>query len=368
MRVLHFADLHLDAPFAWTGATGEVARRRRERLRQALKVVAALAVEEHVHALFCGGDLYEHDRVTPDTAAFLRSTFAELAPIRVFLAPGNHDWLGPQSVYSTVDWTPNVHVFNTSQLAPVTLDDGLTLWGAAHLVPANTDGFFDRGFRVDRGGVHLALFHGAERSWITNQESGKQPHAPFDAAQLEAAGIQHAFLGHYHRPSHGPHHTYPGNPAPLAFGEDGERGAVLAEIAQNGHVTASVRRVAEADAHDLALDVTGCDSRDEVRRRALGVAGERRGVARVTLVGELHQDVDLHERDLRDWLSVFEAITVRAGDLRPGYDIDLIRAERTVRGQFVNDVLAAGLEADEQRRILVTGLRALDGRGDLEVA
>jgi hypothetical protein len=50
-------------------------------------------------------------------------------------------------------------------------------------------------------------------------------------------------------------------------------GAVLSAIAQNARVTASVRRVVEADAHDLALDMTGSGSRDEVRRRALEVAG-----------------------------------------------------------------------------------------------
>jgi exonuclease SbcD len=36
----------------------------------------ALAVERRVDALLCGGDLYEQDYVSPDTARFLRATFA----------------------------------------------------------------------------------------------------------------------------------------------------------------------------------------------------------------------------------------------------------------------------------------------------
>jgi hypothetical protein len=44
-----------------------------------------------------------------------------------------------------------------------------------------------------------------------------------------------------------------------------------------------------------------------------------------------------------------------------------VAREPTVRGQFVRDVLAAGLPSDEQRRVVITGLRALDGRADLEV-
>ena len=43
--------------------------------------------------------------------------------------------------------------------------------------------------------------------------------------------------------------------------------------------------------------------------------------------------------------------------------------EQTIRGQFVRDVLSSDeLDQDKRRRVLVTGLRALDGRGDdLEV-
>ena len=143
-------------------------------------------------ALFCGGDLYEHERAGRDTAEFLRQTFASLDPIPIYLAPGNHDWYGPDSLYSRVEWSSNVHVFSESALRPVELETGVTLWGAAHCAPANTGNFLD-GFQAEGSGVHLALFHGAENSWFSQQGEGKQPHAPFDAAQIADAGIDHAF-------------------------------------------------------------------------------------------------------------------------------------------------------------------------------
>ena len=34
-------------------------------------------------------------------------------------------------------------------------------------------------FRVERSGIHIALFHGAERSWFAEQGAEKQPHAAF---------------------------------------------------------------------------------------------------------------------------------------------------------------------------------------------
>ena len=49
------------------------------------------------------------------------------------------------------------------------------------------------------------------------------------------------------------------------------------------------------------------------------------------------------------------------------YDMARIGQEPTVRGQFVRDVQASQLTPEERQRVIVTGLRALDGRDDLEV-
>src|SRR5439155_5603551 len=136
----------------------------------------------------------------------------------------------------------------------VTLADGFTLWGAAHCAPANTGGFLDH-FRVDRGGVHCALFHGSEQSWLARQGAGKIPHAPFDAEQIERAGLCHAFLGHYHTPRDAERHTYPGNPDPLTFGEDGARGVVIASVAADGSVARARQTVSTTAVHDQELDI-----------------------------------------------------------------------------------------------------------------
>ena len=126
--------------------------------------------------------------------------------------------------------------------------------------------------------------------------------------------------------------------------------------------------VARTAVHDLTLDVSGCASREDVRKRLVERVGTRQGVMRLTVEGELQPVVDLREDDLRDALrGRFDALRIRFGVLRAGYDLDEIRREPTVRGQFVRDVLAARLAEDETRRVLAAGLRALEGRTDLEV-
>jgi len=366
MRLLFFADLHLDAPFGW--ARPEVARSRRLAIRECLSRICALAAQARVDALCCAGDLYEQERFTPDTAAFLRDAFAALHPMPVFLAPGNHDWLGPTSLYRQVSWTDNVRLFEQPRLTPLTLADGLTLWGAAHHSPANTPGFLDD-FRVDRGGVHLGLFHGSEQGDLVRQDPGKVPHAPFRASQLAPAGLHHALVGHFHTPRDADTHTYPGNPEPLTFGETGDRGAVLVTVDGTGAVTRARHRVAVSEVADVEVDLTGVSHSAEIRERVRARLVGSTGTVRVTLRGEVGLDVDLALADL-DGVAPAVEVVPRLGRVSVGYDLDAIAAEPTVRGLFVRDVRAAVDLTDEQRRkVLITGLRALDERrrDDLEV-
>ncbi len=207
MKLLLFSDLHLDTPFRWFDPL--LARKRRQSLRDTLRKIVSLATELRVDAVLCGGDLYEQECFSSETGEFLRQTFEGLGQTRIYIAPGNHDWLGPASLYRRVRWSANVHVFESDRLAPVTLAEGLTLWGAAHCAPANTRNLLE-GFHVDRGGVHLALFHGSELGFFAFQDAGKAAHAPFRAADIERGGLAHAFLGHFHKPCEGDRYTYPG--------------------------------------------------------------------------------------------------------------------------------------------------------------
>lgn len=365
MKFLLFSDLHLDTPFAW--APPSVARDRRRALRDTLVRIGEVAEENDVDAVLSGGDLYEHERSTPDTGAFLASTFGAWER-PVFLAPGNHDWLGPSSLYATQLWPDNVHVYEDSELAATPLTDGLTLWGAAHRAPANTPNLLE-GFRVDRAGVNLALFHGSELGGIVGQGDGKIPHAPFRASDIVSAGLDHAMLGHFHSPRDAERHTYPGNPDPLSFGESGDRGAVILTVLDDGSVHRERVVVAADGMHDVAVDLSGITNSSEIGDRVADAVRDLQGVARVTLTGEVDPDVPVTLDGLDQVGGTSLAVVARLGRIDLAYDIDDISTQQTVRGQFVRDVQASDLDAETQRKVLATGLRALDGRtGELEVS
>ena len=363
MKFVVVSDLHLDASFSSNGFTPEVGRKLRYFMQQTVLNVVELAKSTGADALLCGGDLYEHDRFSTETGALLRYAFAQIDPVPVYIAPGNNDWYGPESLYQQ-EWSSNVHIFKSNRLSPVTLCDGLTLWGAAHCAPAGTQNFL-RGFHIDRGGVNIGLFHGSEMSCFAGQGGNKYPHAPFDVADIEESGLHHVFLGHYHQPREAALYTYPGNPHPLSFGESGYRGAVVAVVSEHGTVHREWRPVANLPFHDLEINVSGCFTNGEIRERLKEAVANLQGVARVTLQGEVPPDLAFNPRDLSDVGHSIE-LMLRIGKLRPRFDLDTIAKEPTVRGQFVRDVLGEEMDSEKRSRVLVTGLRALDGRHDLE--
>ena len=203
---------------------------------------------------------------------------------------------------------------------------------------------------------------------LTASGEGKKPYAPFRAEEIPAAGLHHAFLGHIHTPRDAERHTYPGNPDPLGFGETGERGAVVITVGADGTVGRERRVLALSQVHDLTVQVDGCASQQEVRERITAALAGLSGCVRVTLAGQLRVEVDLQPRDLCSPVPRIDALVIRPASLCVAYDFESLRKETTVRGQFVDDVLKAELPEDDRRAVLVTGLRALESRSDLDVA
>ncbi|MFV1961454.1 MAG: exonuclease SbcCD subunit D [Acidimicrobiia bacterium] len=362
MRLAIFSDLHLDATFRSLGEAGDS---RRVNLRKTLQNIIERAHEQSVDALLCGGDLYENEGSGPDTRSFLVGAFRD-CEMPVLLAPGNHDWYGPRSLYAQADWSENVHIFTTDKFEPYDrLDDGFTIWGAAHDAPTGTPGFFHGGFRApDVDSVHIGLFHGAEEGAIPfevdRDGNPKSGHAPFTEQEIEASGMAHALVGHYHSPKDRDLYTYPGSPDPLSFGEINQPGLVIADFGPKGLVDRSRMEVWVTKVHDLPLDITGAENSTDVLEQHAELINGLTGYARVTIQGRLNPDAELPVSQLQAERGQLEAQYLRIGLLIPAYDFDALIEEPSVRGGFVRSVMASDLEEGERNDVLTAGLKALD--------
>jgi DNA repair exonuclease SbcCD nuclease subunit len=375
-RLLHLADLHLDRPFAQMGCHGELARRRRQGLREALRRAGEAAQEHECDAVTIAGDLFEHERAGTETAQFLVETFAAWEPMRVLLAPGNHDPLVPGSLYLRARWPANVHVFHGSRLEPLELTEGVTVWGMGHHEPAWTGNPLEGGLGMDGSGhptaaregtVHLALFHGAETG---SRPAGKGVHGPFTAAEIRERGYALALCGHYHsrRIDVGTGLVYPGSPEPLAFDESEPRGPVLVEIGSRGEIRCTGLETNRWHAGIIECRLDGVTSLtatvDRVSAEVLTATAGRpleRTTLRVDLVGAVPPGVGV---DLFDCESAVRDTTgvaaVRIRDLTtPAADLELLAQEGTTRGAFVRvaRTALAAAESAEATTVINDALR-----------
>ncbi len=330
-------------------------------------------MEQGCVAVTIGGDLYEHERAGVDTGRFLADTFASWQPMRVLIAPGNHDALLPGSLYRRVEWSSNVTVFGTNVLDPVELADGVTVWGLAHREPAWQGDPLAASVATTGSGIHLALFHGAE---LGSRPEGKSIHGPFHAERIREAGFAAALCGHYHRRrlDQTSGLLYPGTPEPLGFDDQGGRGPVIVEVPERGDVRFIAHDTNRWSAFTVECDVEGCGSEEAVIDLATmhcastGFDDPERTMMRVDLVGTIDPSVSLDaftvEIAVREQLNL---AAVKMRDLTSTFiDLEAALLEESTRGAFVRAVASAAETADPDEALelddaLRYGLMALSG-------
>jgi DNA repair protein SbcD/Mre11 len=281
----------------------------------------------------------------------------------VLISPGNEDFVGPLGGYSAHGWPDNVTVFVAGRFLPLEIAPGVTVWGAAHTEAHRSRSFLD-GFTVDRPGVNIALFHGAEIGG-REREPELEPCAPFDEAAIERAGFDYALVGHYQQPYFGSRHTYPGAPIAHDFGPSPTGGAVLVTVTPDGAAEREYVPVPSPGLQEVDVDVTGATSSGEVVGRAISSVTGRDGVTRLTLTGLVSPDVVLRRQDFDAVVEPATQLIVRC-QARVDVDVEQLRDEPTIRGQFVRDVLDSSLADERHDRVLLMGLRALAGHTELE--
>ncbi len=361
MKILHFADLHLNIPFTGSNFPPEVARACRTRLRKTLHELLNLAAAEEVDAVTIGGDLFEADRLTRDTVEFLLSSFEQLSPIPIFIAPGNHDYYSPVSIYARYSWPENVYIFRQRRFQPIELNEDIVLWGFAHNAPDERDNPF-HGFKVPSNGkINIALLHGSETgNFIENRAA----HAPFQAHEILLSGFDFALLGHYHNASalkvNKKIAIYPGSPQPLSFGEGGEHGAALVEVLRDD---IRVRPVITATQffYTYTVDMSTFNGMSGLVPEIRSIAGDspdrEAAFLRLHLTGVIPEDAHLDKELLREQLqSYFDFVLIR-DTTRPEAWYEELQNEPTVRGAFVKRLKKMMAEETDDRELILAAMR-----------
>jgi exonuclease SbcD len=353
MLIVHCADVHLETTFP--EARGGAARRKA--LADAFVRIVDEAILRDADVLTIGGDLYESERAGPQTFRFLAEQFARFGK-PIYVAPGNHDPYGPESLLARKDLPPNVHVFNEAAWRAYPLAPDVTLWGFGHTRAEPGRPFSSA--RFERGGIQIALVHGSDEARCP---PNKRVTAPFNAGEVVASGASLLLTGHYHggyveRQDGKAVAAYPGSPEPIKFGEGTDHGA-LAVAVEGESIEVTPIPIARTRMLDLPCDLGGAAHEQAVFERirsALDGYGADDFV-RLHLTGIVVEGTRL-DRDLMEDQFVAALGSLEVRDDTRSVDYETIAREPTVRGHVVRDLLTMWLEREGERaREAETALR-----------
>ena len=227
LKILHTADLHLDSPFA--AFSYEEAAGMRGLQRQIPGELARLCREKQADLLLIAGDVFDSQKVYPETLDALRDALGQ-CEAEIFIAPGNHDPATVNSVWVKENWPENVHIF-TGDMTCIALPKlGCRIWGAGFRgseaydllqpIPKAEDGFLEVG-----------LFHG--------DPVNDGPSHAISAQTLQTCGLDYLALGHIHKgsglqKSGKTYYGWPGCPMGRGFDECGPKGLWYVELDETG--------------------------------------------------------------------------------------------------------------------------------------
>ena len=235
IKILHSADWHLDSPMS--GHSQEAADYLRSQQKKLPEKIVKLAKAENCRLMLLAGDLFDGS-CSADTVRTVQQALKD-AEMPVFLSPGNHDFLSPDSPYQMEGWPENVHIFTKPQIESV-------------VIPALSCRIYGAGYQAMDGPGLLADFQAAgEEAWHLGVLHGEadtthSDYCPITKEQIKASGLSYLALGHIHKGSSlragDTLCAWPGCPMGHGYDELGAKGVILVTLDQ------------EVSASFLALD------------------------------------------------------------------------------------------------------------------
>lgn len=360
-RFIHAADFHLDSAFGALTARQAAARRRES--RELAFRLANYVNSRGIELVLLAGDLFDSGSAFRETGEQLAEALGQMQA-EIFIAPGNHDWIGPGSPWLTVKWPENVHIFRENAMTAVELPAwNLTIHGAAFTGPEQAEGFL-KGFAAPADGrVHIGLLHG-------EIDPAEARYDPIRKEEIAASGLTYLALGHIHKRTEpltfgGTVCAWPGCMEGRGFDELGEKGFYEGTVDDAGGVSLAFAPFARRRYEILEVDVTGQPPRTAVE--AALPADTAQHLYRIILTGETGEggvDAKALEEALADR---FYALEVR-DHTRMAEDIWARAEEDSLRGLFLRELRTKWNAAKtEEERETVTraarfGLAALDHR------
>ena len=367
MKLIHCADLHLDAKMT-SLLPPELAKTRRQELLQTFLRMVDYAERENVSAILIAGDLFDRRQVSALAAGTVLEAIRSHPDISFFYITGNHERNG--FLEKITEIPDNLKLFGkewrTYDAGPVAVS------GIDPDPEAGPERYAS--LVLDPASFNIVLLHGQ----ITEYgEAGNAETIPL--RELRGKPIDYLALGHVHRFQEGtiaPRGSwcYSGCLEGRGFDECGEHGFVLLEIdTASRRYTKTFVPFAGRKLEEIPVDITGCVSTAEIAERIEETIGEMTGHPfshrpvtddfwKIILTGQVDVSCEMETEWLENRYAALCGFLKVENHTQLEVEYREYARDVSLKGEFVR--LVGGddtLSEQEKAEIIRCGIRALSG-------
>jgi len=341
IKIIHTADLHLDAPCA-RGENITEAKRRQEELREVFSEIIRIASKENADLLLFAGDIFDSQNADDRTRQWVLEEISSLPATRVFFVCGNHDYYTEKSIFSEINELPNAHVFCENQIQAVHIDElGLSIYGASFTSPFIKDSQFAETVELDKNRINILLMHGDLK-----QNGQSSEYNPIFHSQIEKSGFDYVALGHVHKYDGIKRvgavcYAYPGCPQGRGFDELDEK-RILVGTVNKAKVKLSFVNTSITMYRIININISEADKSSKIKeiiRENVNDENAKKNFYRIILTGKVSEDLFIHptglKKDLADDFFYVEIID----NTEVNIDLYKLSNEKSLKGLFIKNIL-----------------------------
>lgn len=190
-KFLHTADWHLGIKYTKLGHSAEKVRKIRI---ETAKRLMGIAKNNNVDFIIIAGDLFDNNDIDRRLIDIAVEIIDDIAPIPVYILPGNHDPLTRDSLYLNPEWESvgNALIFKNTHPIEVT-GINVTLYPCP-VTQKQTRRDLTEWIKVTDNNISIGIAHGN----LQIQGFVEEPNFPIDPERVEKSGLDYLALGEWH--------------------------------------------------------------------------------------------------------------------------------------------------------------------------
>ncbi len=328
VRILHTADIHIDAPLRFLGDKG---KEQRAQIFRTFEAVLNTAKNHDI--LLIAGDLFDSNFVSQPTLDKVVTGLKSLG-IPVVILPGTHDCIGASSIYNREDWKRGENIFIFREEKPHSFcfpELDLCIQGKATIKDSNLSPLAGLVKSPDYQ-YNIAMAHG---SVTTHSLILEDTACPINVNDISDSRMDYIALGHWHSWYQAAENAlYPGSPELVKFGQSS---TAIASIKLDDQGCEIERiDIGKRKSLERTISFDSLDSADDIIREIEHLSDDD-AAARITIAGLTKAGFLIDISDLEEKLKNRFFFLELRDETHPKVDAESLQADsRTVMGRFIS--------------------------------